>query len=179
MIASACWTAAESRLAEAITNSAKWQEITSSADATEAADWMFGDILSDPESADLYTEQELIDDYPHYCQVFSAPDLPYGLTLLETRRFWAYGTAISYFDYYLSDVANDAFEVPQGKHDWWKAAIETMLAEVLEWLDSEGGLQVFGVNVNAIGTNAKELWQRQGIWLGCSVTWEWGRGTQR
>lgn len=170
-----CWTKAEARLAEAITNSAGFQTMTGTSSAAAAAAWAFGESLDEPLLGDAFSPEERLDRYPHYCQVYSDPNAPYGKRRTDTRHYWAYGQAITFFEQHVSEAERDALELPQAVERAWKITIETIIDEVLAWLETEGGLVVLGVEVSdGPGTNPQEEWKQHGVWQGCELVWEWG-----
>lgn len=174
-----CWTKAEARIAEAISNSAAFQTLTNSANATEAAAWLFGEQLDEPLLGDTYSHEERSERFPHYCQVYSDPSAPYSRRRTDTRHYWAAGQVICYFEREVTALALDGLELPQAVERDWKNTVGDILDDVIAWLEVEGGPVIQGFDVtDGPGTNPKEEWQQNGIWQGCEVSLEWGIGGQ-
>lgn len=167
-----CWTNAEAKIMAALANSARFQEITETEDATDAALKIFGEELNRPNDGHAFTLVEL-QNLKAYGQVYSADESPYARTFLESRLV-ASGTAIIYIERLVTNYEQNN-EVPLGTERYWKNRIGDLMVQVESYLEETAGLFVKSNAVSAgPGLNDSSKWQANGMWQGIELTLEWG-----
>lgn len=171
-----CWTQSEATLATAIANSAAFQAMVGAADATEASAWVFGEQLDAPLDGQSYDLDESQDLHRHIAQVYSARSGPYGKRRTETRTYWAFGVAVIYIERLVSEASRERAEIPQAIEREFKNTIGDIIDDILEWLETNGGVEVGSIVVDdGPGWNPRERWGADGAWQGVALLVEWGQ----
>lgn len=167
-----CWTNAEAKIATALANSSRFQEIVEAADATIAATKIFGEQVSNPANGHAYTLDEL-KNMKAYGQVYSADEAPYSRTFAESRIVPS-GAAIIWVERLVTEYEQNN-EIPLSVERWFKNRIGDLMVQIETYLRETSGLQVRShVVSNGPGLNDSNKWDANGMWQGIELTLEWG-----
>lgn len=170
-----CWTYAESSIATAIANSAAFQAMTGTDNATDAAQHVYGEQLDEPIDGEAYTRADREQRHQHIAQVYSSTDQPYGKRRGASSRFEPFGVAVVYLERLATEVERTAAEVPQELERAFKNTVGDVIDQIIAYLDENGGPIVTGVTVeDGPGWNEQKRWKDDGAWQGCGMLVTWG-----
>ena len=169
-----CWTSSEQAIADAVANSARFQQIVGVSNATDATALVFGEQIADPETGETYDLAEL-QNLKHYAQVYSADENPYGKRRSPTSRFEPFGSVILFIERLVTDWDQNATDAPESVHRWSKNRAGDVVDQIISYLDDNGGPFIRTVVVtDGPGLNSREKWKTQGMWQGIEFTIDWG-----
>lgn len=173
--ASNCWTINEAKIASAVANSAAFQALTSTADATAAAAYVFGEQLDEPFDGTAYTKDDLA-NLRHYAQVYHSQEQPYGIAKTTANRMIPFGTAVLYVERWVTEQEMNGTDVPQAVERLFKNRIGDLMDDIPEWLEENGGPHIRSITVvDGPGYNDRSKHAQQGVWQGCGMEIQWGQ----
>jgi len=172
--ASNCWTIAEQKIADAVANSAAFQAVTETANATEAANFVFGEQKDEPLNGETFSKEEL-ENMRYYAQVYSNDETAYGKALGLTLSYLPFGSAILFVERLVRESERNHDDATEKTHRIWKNRMGDLVDEILSWLLDNGGPFIRAITVSdGPGLNSEDRWLNQGMWQGIEFTIDWG-----
>ncbi|MGD9632545.1 MAG: hypothetical protein AB7G28_22770 [Pirellulales bacterium] len=175
-----CWPFAVERFGDALADSAKFRELTNTADAVAAGNYIFGRKLTHTKSGHAWTREEL-ESLRAYAQIFSDPAAPYGKRRTVFNSWEPFGSMIVQVGRLVTAQQLAAYkEIPDAMERDWQNIAGQIIDEMIEWMFNPpltvttGAPHITQVDVSEDGEQGIGQANTQGYWQFTETTWTWG-----